>query len=264
MSIVNPASQYPTHAAGYDIHILVHGYPGRSVCHGSLGWSTIVLLRGHRRVALIDVGAFNIRSLLQDKLKELDLKPEDVTDVILTHSHYDHSINWTMFAHANIHIAQSELDWSLKAPWGRTPVPELYVKELAQWSTLKPIHGQTELLPGLTAYDAPGHTPGHMVFVLTGQDHDIVFTGDAAKNRAELLSRSADMSLNVKDSQATIDLIWKLWSARPGSVLVPGHDLPMVLSNGEPVYLGEREAGIRAWLGDTLEKTTEFSIVLAT
>lgn len=262
MSIQNPSSTYPTEAGGYQIDILVHGYPGRSVCHGSLGWSTIVLLRGHGKVALIDVGAFNIRQILQAKLHELSLRPEDITDVILTHSHYDHSINWTMFAGANIHISSSELDWSLKAPWGKTPVPELYVKELATWQTLNRIAGGTQVLPGLKAYDAPGHTPGHLVFVLTGHDRDIVFTGDAAKNRAELLSRSADMSLNVQDSESTMNLIWQLWSARPGSVLVPGHDLPMVLKDGAPTYLGEREAGIRAWFGETLEKTTEFSIVL--
>jgi len=34
----------------YQLDILVQGYPGKSVCHGGLGWSTIVLLRGHGRV----------------------------------------------------------------------------------------------------------------------------------------------------------------------------------------------------------------------
>jgi len=33
-------------AGGYQIDLLVQGYPGKSVCHGSLGWSTIALLRG--------------------------------------------------------------------------------------------------------------------------------------------------------------------------------------------------------------------------
>lgn len=262
MAPLNPSAAYPKEEGGYRIDILVHGYPGRSVCHGSLGWSTIVLLRGHGRVALIDVGAFGVRHLLQHKLKDLGLEPEDVTDVILTHAHYDHAINWTLFAHARIHISGFELDWSLTVPWGKTPVPELYVKELAQWPTLHRVEPGQEIVPCLTAHPAPGHTPGHLVFVLSGQTRDVVFTGDAAKNRAELLSRSADMSLDVHDSAATIERIWALWSAKPGSVLVPGHDLPMVLSDGQPAYLAEREGGIRAWLGDTLEQTTEFSIVL--
>lgn len=262
MSAHNLQAAYPREEGGYRIDILVHGYPGRSVCHGSLGWSTIVLLRGHGRVALIDVGAFGVRHLLQHKLHDLGLSPEDVTDVVLTHAHYDHAINWTLFAHARIHISGFELDWSLTAPWGKTPVPELYVKELAQWATLQRVEPGQEILPGLTAHAAPGHTPGHLVFVLAGRTRDVVFTGDAAKNRPELLSRCADMSMAVDDSTRSFERIWALWSAKPGSVLVPGHDLPMVLVDGEPVYLAEREGGIRAWLGDTLEQTTEFSIVL--
>ena len=47
--------------AGYHIEIAVQGYPGKAVCHGGLGWSTIALLRGHGRVVLIDTGAFGQR-----------------------------------------------------------------------------------------------------------------------------------------------------------------------------------------------------------
>ena len=36
----------------YDIDIVIQGFPGKSVCHGGLGWSSVVLLRGHGRVAL--------------------------------------------------------------------------------------------------------------------------------------------------------------------------------------------------------------------
>ena len=46
---------------GYEIEIAVQGYPGKAVCHGGLGWSTIALLRGHGRVALIDTGSFGQR-----------------------------------------------------------------------------------------------------------------------------------------------------------------------------------------------------------
>ena len=90
------------------------------------------------------------------------------------------------------------------------------------------------MLPQLRAHAAPGHTPGHLIFVLEGQDRDIIFTGDAAKNRAELLSLTADMSLSVGDSAGTFDHIWSLSRHKPGNVLVPGHDLPMVLDADMP------------------------------
>lgn len=40
----------------FSIDILVQGFPGKTVCHGGLGWSTVALVRGRGRVILIDAG----------------------------------------------------------------------------------------------------------------------------------------------------------------------------------------------------------------
>ena len=253
--------------ATYDMDIIVSGFPGKSVCHGGLGWSTIVLLRGQGdqkgRVALIDAGSFGMRDLLLKGLRERGLEPNDVTDLLLTHSHHDHSVNWTMFPHARIVIGDDELTWSLQEPWGITPVPELYVKELNTWPTLARVKAGAEALPGITTHLAPGHTPGCLVYVLEGASHDIIFTGDAAKNRAELVSGTTDMTYDPAISRASIEMIWGLWRKRPGNVLVPGHDLPMVLGDGGVTrYLGTRDAAIKAWYGDTMDQTTVFALTI--
>ena len=247
---------------GYQIDILVQGFPGKSVCHGGLGWSTVVLLRGHGRVALIDAGTFSMRKLVIDGLKKHGLTPKDVTDLILTHSHWDHSINWTLFKDSRIYLGDVELAWALKQPWGETPVPELYIERLEKWSTLRTIKDGEELFSGLSAHIAPGHTPGCLVYVLHGREKDIVFTGDAAKNRAELISRNTDMTYDAAVSRASIEMIWGHWRKKPGTVLVPGHDLPMTQDGGRVTYLGKREAAITAWYGDDMETTTHFALTV--
>jgi N-acyl homoserine lactone hydrolase len=238
----------------------VQGYPGKSVCHGGLGWSSVVLVRAQDRIALVDAGSFGMRKLLLTRLAARQLKPLDVTDLLLTHSHYDHSVNWTLFRHARIVIGARELAWSLGEPWGETPVPELYVKELDRWATVHRATDGEEVFPSMTAHLAPGHTPGHLVFVLRGETRDVIFTGDAAKNRAELVSRDTDMTYDAQVSAASIERIWELWQRRAGTVVVPGHDLPMLLADGTPKYLGEREAAISAWYGDDMETTTVFRL----
>jgi N-acyl homoserine lactone hydrolase len=245
----------------YNLDILVTGYPGKSVCHGSLGWSTIVLLRGEGRVALVDVGSFGQRKLVQQQLAARGHAPADVTDVVLTHAHHDHSVNWVMFPNARVHIGGGEIDWAIAEPWGTTPVPELYVRELAGSPKMVRIAPGGEVLPGMVAHHAPGHTPGHLIFVIEGAERDVILTGDAAKNRAELLSRQADMTYDPAVTRESIELMWRLWRRKPGTVLVPGHDLPMVLENGRPRYLGERKAAISAWYGEGLEQTTIVSLV---
>ncbi len=244
-----------------EIDVIVHGFPGKSVCHGPLGFSTLALVRRSDRVALVDVGSFGQRDLLINHLKGRGLTPNDVTDVLLSHSHYDHSVNWVLFKNATVVISREELEWSLKEPWGETPVPELYMRELERCPTLRAVEDGEEVFPGITAHMTPGHTPGSMVFVLDTGDRDVVFTGDACKNRAELISRAAYMTYDPEVSSASIDAIWRFWTRRPGGVLVPGHDLPMVHEMDRPRYLGTREAAIRAWFGDDLNETTFYSLL---
>lgn len=250
------------HIAGHDIDILVTGFPGKSVCHGGLGWSTVVLIRGEGRVALVDAGTFSMRKLVIDGLARHGLRPGDVTDLLLTHSHWDHSVNWPLFRHARIWLGDVEMKWALEQPWGETPVPELYVEKLDTWPTLKRVADGAELMPGITAHIAPGHTPGCLVYVLHGRDKDVVFTGDAAKNRAELLSRDTDMTYDPAISRASIEMIWDHWRKKPGSVLVPGHDLPMTQDAGKIAYIGKREAAITCWYGDGMDTTTRFELTV--
>ncbi len=244
----------------YAIDVLVQGFPGKSVCHGTLGWSTIALLRGHGRNALVDVGAFGMRKTLLARLAERGLGPGDITDVVLTHCHYDHAVNWVTFPNARVFIGGAELDWAVTVPFGQTIVPELYVRELVASERLVRVAPGEEVLPRLAAHATPGHTPGHLVYVLEGAGHDVIFTGDAAKNRAELLECRADATMDAGASAASIAAIMELWRRRPGSVLIPGHDVPMVLRDGRPAYVDERRAAIVAWYDESLDQTRVFEL----
>lgn len=243
-----------------NVNVLIYGFPGKSLCHGGMGWSSVVLIRTENRIALVDTGNFGMRRLLTKHLAERGLKPTDITDLLLTHSHYDHSVNWTLFRHARIVIGETEMQWALNEPWGETPVPELYVLTLDSWKTCVKVKDGEEVFPNITAHLAPGHTPGCLVFHMKTPEHDYIFTGDAAKNRAELVSRDTDMSYDKNISKDSIEMIWQKWREREGTILIAGHDLPMHLVNGEPVYIGKRKAGIKAWFGDDMATTTEFNL----
>lgn len=241
----------------YDVSVLVQGFPGKSLFHGGLGWSTIALLRGEGRTILVDVGAFGVRRELAKQLKARDVAPAAVTDVVITHAHYDHSVNFTLFPNATVWIGAGELEWATAQAPGFDPLPELYVRELAASPRVRRIASGQSFLPGLTAHGAPGHTPGHLVFLLEAPGQRILFTGDAAKNRAELLSRDVDLTEDRAASRGSIDLIWRLWRGAPGTLLVPGHDVTMRLGDdGAPAYVGERKAGVAAWFDESIERAT--------
>ena len=59
-----------------------------------------------------------------------------------------------------------------------------------------------------------------LVYRLEGNEHPVVFSGDAAKNRAELLSMATDMTMDAGASHASLDRIWGLWRQVPGTLLI--------------------------------------------
>ena len=79
---------------------------------------------------------------------------------------------------------------------------------------------------------------------------------------SQALPIDTDMTYDAAVSRATIDMIWKAWRMRPGSIVVPGHDLPMVLDGDRPQYLGKREAAITSWYDDDLKTTTLFELTM--
>src|SRR5690348_3680778 len=144
----------------YRIDVLVQGYPGKAVCHGGLGWSTITLLRSQQHTMLIDVGSFGIRKHLAKQLGALGVRPSDVTDVVLTHAHYDHSVNFVLFDRARVWIGADEMHWAAAQPPGFDPLPELYVDALDADPRVRRVAAGDEFLPGMHAIAAPGHTRG--------------------------------------------------------------------------------------------------------
>jgi N-acyl homoserine lactone hydrolase len=244
----------------YDVATIIQGFPGKSENHGFLGWSTVGLLRGYGRTVLVDTGSMGMRRMVIARLAELGTAPADITDVLLTHSHHDHAINWTLFPNARIHIGETELAWALEQPWGETSVPELYMRELHKSPALRVVeHGQ-EVIPRVKAALAPGHTPGSLIYNLEGVEHDFIFTGDSAKNRAELLSGMTDMTYDAAVSTLSIKMIWELWSRKDNSILIPGHDLAMIQIKNGIRYIEKRQAAIRTWFGNDMKSTSVFPL----
>ena len=148
----------------YAVDALVTGFPGRSTAHGPLGWSGITLVRGGGRTMLVDTGGFGLRGPLRAALAERGVAPEEVTDVLLTHVHYDHAVNALLFGRAAVWISAADLEWACGRPPGFDAVPELHAAALARDPRTRRIEGDGEVLPGIEAIAAPGHTPGSLAY----------------------------------------------------------------------------------------------------
>ena len=206
---------------------------------------------------LVDTGLTELHPAVADMdprirpPSEWDFDLAGIDIVVNTHLHFDHCGGNHLFAGKPIYVQRRELDDARSQD-------DYTIREWVDAPGVRyiAVDSELELLPGIRLLSAPGHTPGHLVYVLEGKERDAIFTGDAAKNRAELLSRKGEATYDAGVSSTTIGRIWQLWSKRAGSVLVPGHDLPMTQKDGQVEYIGKREAALKAWFGESIEDTT--------
>ena len=78
------------------VHLLHAGYTGHRV------GSSVVLVRDADALIIVDPGMVARRSLILDPLAALDVAPEAVTHVFLSHHHPDHTLNCALFPNAEV------------------------------------------------------------------------------------------------------------------------------------------------------------------
>ncbi len=124
--------------------------------------------------------------------------PDDITMVVLTHMHGDH-IGGLMdngkpsFSKARYIAGQAEYDFWTDGARAGTPAEGnqkaviASVKPLAEKMTF--LNDGSEVVSGITAMLAAGHTPGHMVFNVESQNKRLVLTADTANHYVLSLQR---------------------------------------------------------------------------
>ena len=139
-------------------------------------------------------------------LQDRGLKPADVTDLLITHAHHDHCINFPLLSRARIVIGAQEPRLGGKGAMGRDAGAELYVRELQPRRKCTSAADGEEVLPGIKAHVAPRpYARAVWMYVLAGQAHDVIFTGDAAKNRAEMICPGAPTRATTPAAEHPVD-----------------------------------------------------------
>jgi glyoxylase-like metal-dependent hydrolase (beta-lactamase superfamily II) len=114
---------------------------------------------------------------VQAGLETIGVHPEDITHVLITHSHYDHIIGITVERdgmHAprypNARVLIGRADWEGNAE-REDPNSDLSIRlgTIERAGLLELVDGDREVVPGVTMIHAPGESPGHsIVRVISG------------------------------------------------------------------------------------------------
>jgi glyoxylase-like metal-dependent hydrolase (beta-lactamase superfamily II) len=127
---------------------------------------------------------------LIDGLKNRGYKPEDITDVFLTHLHADHCGGGVKrnkegngfeltFPDATYHVSRTQWEWALK---NNIREEDSFLEEniipIMDSGHLNLVDEEGELFPGFSVRICYGHTPGLMIPVIKYKNKTLVYTGD--------------------------------------------------------------------------------------
>ncbi|WP_318614169.1 YtnP family quorum-quenching lactonase [Sporosarcina sp. YIM B06819] len=131
-------------------------------------------------------------SRVEESLGELDLTPEAIDIVLMTHLHNDHAAGLTewqgeelvsVFPNADIYVSQIEWD-EMRNPNIRSR--NTYWKE--NWEPIqqqvKTFEGSITVVPGIEMIHTGGHSDGHSIIKLTQNDETVLHMGDIMPTHA--------------------------------------------------------------------------------
>ena len=158
-----------------------------------LNMNAFLVQKGDRNL-LIDAGCRELFGptcgFIQDALAEIELSPDDITDLFFTHLHPDHiagALNTdgtAVFKNANSQVGEAEYNfWQADdfdaievngADWAGVAKGVLNAyKDRLELTTY-----EKEIISGISLVDIPGHTPGHAGFRVDSDNESLLHLGD--------------------------------------------------------------------------------------
>jgi glyoxylase-like metal-dependent hydrolase (beta-lactamase superfamily II) len=211
------------------------------------------LVRGNGHNILVDSGFYRDQFMKQWQPKDyvkpseavarLGLKPEDITDLVITHMHWDHADGMDLFPKARIWLQKDELEYYAGAAWqsrnthgGIDPDDILAAVKLNTQGRVTLVNGDAqEILPGVTCYLGGKHTHASQYLGINTAQGTVVLASDNMylyenldKHAAIAQTLDAESNLRAQDRM-------KQLAADP-RLIIPGHD-PAVMTrfpNPEP------------------------------
>lgn len=217
------------------------------------------LLRFKDKLVLIDSGSgklgYDTLGRVFERLEDANVRPDEITDILMTHFHRDHygglvRENSAAFARANLVIYEPEAQFWLDT--NKSDMPARAQNSVEEVRRVVALYGDRvrrvgteEVFPGIRARPSPGHTPGHACWEVTSAGKTLLAWGDvihisqihlpapyiameydlnpvvAHQTRLSILDWVTDNNVTVAGSHLPEPGLWKVVKGENGCELRP-------------------------------------------
>jgi glyoxylase-like metal-dependent hydrolase (beta-lactamase superfamily II) len=223
---------------GFAVNQLVAGAdPARKLDIAMMVW----LVRGGGHTILVDSGFYREQFFRQwhvtefvrpdEAVKRAGVNPEEVTDIIITHMHWDHADGMDLFPKARVWLQKEELEYYAGTAWqsrrthgGIDPDDVIAAVKINLAGRMGLVNGDAqEILPGISCYTGGKHTWASQFVTVNTASGTVVLASDnmylyenMEKHVPIAATMDADSNLRAQDRM-------KQLAAKP-ELVVPGHD----------------------------------------
>jgi glyoxylase-like metal-dependent hydrolase (beta-lactamase superfamily II) len=204
------------------------------------------LVKGGGRNILVDSGFYREQFMKQwhpadyvkpsEAVERAGVKAEGITDVILTHIHWDHADGFDLFPKAKIWIQKDELEyyageaWNGKKRSAADPDDIVGLVKLNTEGRVSLVNGDAqEIIPGITCYTGGKHTYQSQYVGVKTAAGTVVLASDNIYlyeniEKHKPIAQTLDAASNLRAQDRIKDM-----AASP-KLVIPGHD-PAVMKN---------------------------------
>lgn len=253
----SPAPEYEVYAVryatipGFAVSGLVAGAePSRKMDIAMMVW----LVRGGGKNILVDAGFYREQFFKQwhvtdfvtpaEAVRRAGVKPEEITDVIVTHMHWDHADGMDLFPNAKVWVQREELEYYAGSAWqsrrthgGIDPDDVMMAVKLNIAGKVGLVNGDAqEILPGITCYTGGKHTYASQFVGVRTKGGTVVLASDNVYLYENLekhvpIAATLDAVSNLRAQDRMKEL------AGDAKRIIPGHD-PAVMTRFREVMPG--------------------------
>jgi glyoxylase-like metal-dependent hydrolase (beta-lactamase superfamily II) len=225
------------------------------------------LLRDGDRVILVDTGYDHAEAKARGRPIRLDpgealatfgLRPDDITEIIVTHLHYDHAGGLALFPNAHLHLQEAEMAFAtgpcmchqdVKGPFTAGHICEAVLRLYRGKLTFH--DGDSQIADGVTVHCVGGHSKGLQIVRVRTAVGWMVLASDASHYYENFQARKPfPIVVDLQNMLDGFDRLVEL-ASRP-ELIIPGHD-PLV----RELFPEDLDSHIcRLDLGPLMDKTT--------
>lgn len=166
-------------------------------------------------------------------LLELGIKAEDITDIILTHPHWDHMDGVDLFPNANVWIQKKDYNYFVADAWQKDGWGDFNKRDVLKLVKLNLagklflIDGDNkEILPNIKVYTGSRHTFESQYVMVENGENKIILASDNVytyHNLNNLMSAPKNETFNTNAYVKAMERMMTL--VKDIKFIIPGHDV---------------------------------------